>query len=135
MLCVPGLCIKCGKPTSLGGIASPAYEEVHFSMSDGSNMAVGICHDCVLLPEEFPEVMKAVNDAWDSQGSRRLTSTILNVAFRLTYSDILRRCQGGRCLGCHEPITDKWVITHGFMLHEGCNLPGEGRGELRGVNV
>lgn len=126
MICIPGLCIKCSSLIHAKSLASKNYEEIVFRMSDGSTMHVGVCSDCKISPDEFPEVMSAVNAAWKSQGATPSSAIILAASHRVEYTDILRRSQGGRCLSCHDAIKDRWVVTQGIMLHEKCKLPGVG---------
>lgn len=125
MICVAGKCIKCAARIAGNGFASQKYNELIVQLSDGSLMAIGVCDQCSLEPSEFVDCMGAINSAFEVSGGKKIDAKIVGVSGRLGFVDVVRRKQGGRCLGCHQSIEDKWIITNGEMFHENCPMNKE----------
>ena len=125
MIIVPGHCIKCGTSITRGKVASHKYQHLKFEMSDGGGMAIGICSNCDLEEAEWPEAMKLYNEYMKLQvpSWKEDKRTIVRLIERENVAELRLKMQGGRCMGCHNPITDKYVITNGVIMHERCNLP------------
>lgn len=123
MICSPGRCIKCGVGMLYGGKVSPIYSEIVVEIDCSTHLNIAICKNCHLLPEDFDEALKAVNDAFALNSEFQIEGKINQIVKRKSYADIIKTFQGGRCLSCHKPFEDTWIISNGVMLHEGCNLP------------
>lgn len=119
MICVSGKCIKCNQRIAAGNAPAMNYGEVVFVFSDSSKMHVGICSECELTPEEYPEVTNALREAFAMQGFN-LKPEIASVERRLTIKDVLMEVQAGRCPVCLESIGDSWIVSNGRLRHEAC---------------
>lgn len=119
MICIPGKCIKCATKIA----HSHLYNELHFEMDDESILHVGICNQCEIAPEEYEDMIGAINDAYRTTSTFQLKAKVKQFKKRTGLVDALKMLQGGRCLVCHNSIGENWIVTNGSMTHEKCSLP------------
>lgn len=134
MIMAPGLCCKCGRQI----VGSPYYNHVEVKMQgripEGMTedevknrvlhlMDVAICSECDLTEDDYKPLMDAYNDYLKANGCKEIECDITEVVQRKTLTQLLAQSQGGKCVGCHEPIEGNWVLNGKYVLHEGCNLP------------
>lgn len=124
MLVVPGRCSKCGAQV----VGTPHMTQVIVELESnkkGHKNITGFacCSTCDINPEDFEELRVAFDEYQAGFGSSTKLPPIKAVIRRDSRADILKQAQGGRCIGCHKPIKDKWIVTGNVVLHEGCNLP------------
>ena len=120
MICKPGYCVKCNATISISHIADMRYNELVFQMTDGSLMAVGVCDQCVIMADEYPEVMDAVNASWKASGVQTNDNQIVSQVERKTVVDILKEIQSGKCAICQKDLGDKYTLTNGHLRQEMC---------------
>lgn len=127
MLVYPGVCIKCGKPIVQGGAPGPHYNHVtlRIQLDDGgmTDMDIAICAFCELEDGDLPLIIEAHNEYFKMWGPMRLNGHVIEQTGRKGRAEIQLMRQGGKCLGCHQPIEGKWIMTEGIIMHEMCNLP------------
>ena len=150
MIMAPGLCCKCGRHIA----GSPYYNHVEVKMQgripEGMTedalenrpvhlMDVAICSECDLLDDDFKPLMDSLNDYFKANGGKEIECDIIEVVQRKTLPQLLAQSQGGKCVGCHEPIGGNWVLSGKYVLHEGCSLPppmpmiNRAKGQVRAV--
>lgn len=125
MLCVAGLCGKCGVRIGSSSGLLPTYTQKTFQTADGSKFGFALCLQCAegFSEADWPGMLKAINEWSALNGGPRITANIDSEVETKHYQDFIYSAQGGRCIGCHEVIDDKWIITAGMMLHEKCDIP------------
>lgn len=125
MICLPGKCIQCGKGFTLpdGRIASN-YSHVTYELENGSRLEVALCADCNITEDQWPEVIRANDEAFESQGSDyRIDQKIVREVERIPYLDLLKRAQFQRCPSCSQPLGVSFIHTNGLLIHEHCPVP------------
>jgi hypothetical protein len=81
------------------------------------------CRTCEISPEDFDDLKVAFDEYQAGFGSKTKLLPIKAIIRRDSLADILKQAQGGRCLGCHKQIGERWIVTGNVVLHEDCNLP------------
>lgn len=125
MLCVSGLCGKCGCRIGGSGGLLPIYAQKTFLTVDGIKFGFALCVHCSdsFTQSDWPGMIDAINGWNRVNGGPEIKEDIDYEVDTKYYQDFIYTAQGGRCIGCHQDIDDKWIITNGMMLHEKCDIP------------
>jgi len=113
----PKKCCKCGvQMSNLNGHLSGHYNEIYCVLDNGNTMVVGICPECFVKEEEFPELHECLVKECGIKGSTKIVS----VSGRKTSTEVIKEIQNDNCFKCGEKIGDKWIYTGGRLQHERC---------------
>ena len=111
MRCRPGHCAKCDCSIANGPNASSLYVEDEFELDNGNHLFVGRCIYCDILPQEYGEVLDAVNAAL---APHPLEGKIVKRVGSKGFVDLLKQSQGNRCRCGNE--LDSETELNGFEV-------------------
>lgn len=119
MICIPGKCIKCERTIAAGNMPSHMYCQVELELDDGSILHIGICNDCVLENDELQLAIDAVSKAMNGMLVDRKIKSFLS---KKNTKQIAMERQQGMCMACMKPLGENYIMLHGNLLHENCNM-------------